>query len=228
MRRSSAQKHKAQFHVYKESVVNYFSVRENWDAVYPYLKGDRFSRRFLEHFITEYARAHPCQYPLTDPETKETYLFNVYHSAQSVLLGVHKRHMDPFSRKNRNADGNGMFEFGHSDKKCTVAVCELIFFRWALKHKVLEYAEENKEAIKADMAKLARVKREKTGKRKEMAIEAVEIELPVSLPPMPNEYWKMSTIERKQQPKKKRKRYRNSAVETVLHDGITIKSSFNK
>ena len=214
--------------MYKDSVTSYFNDPEKWDAVYPYLQG-RLSRRFLEHFITEYARAYRCQYYLTDPDTNERYLFNVYHSAQSVLHGVHKVNMDPFNRKNVSAEENGFFEFGHGDKRCKVTVCELLFFRWAIKRDVLKYAEENEDAIKEDMANMARVKREAIGKRKvaEIVIELPDAKALVAADhPLKDEYWRESTAEKKQQPKRQRKRYRESAVNNVFNDDIHITGAF--
>ena len=260
MGKKSNKRHQQQFPVFKESVIRFFSVKEHWDAVYPYLQGDRFSRRFLEHFITEYSRAHCCQYPLVDPATNETYLFNVYHSAQSVLLGVHKRHMDPFSRKNHSAHDNGVFTFGYGDKVCEVAVCELLLFRWALKHKVLEYAEKHQDEIKEDMANIARLKRVKNKniQRKRTAtppqqqhddeeeehpvvVDSIEIDIPDGIDlndsmtsaaaeqyPLRDEYWKSSTATKMQKPRKRRKRYRESAVNTVFNEDIEVKTVFNR
>jgi hypothetical protein len=234
MGRTSTIRHKVQFQVYKDSVTGFFNNYVRWNKVYPYLKGEKFSRRFLEHFITEYARANKCEYYLED--TGEKYLFNVYHSAQSVLLGVHKRHMDPFSRKNLSADNEGFFTFGYGEKICDVTVCELNFFRWALKKGVLAYAEKHQEEIKEDMARLARLKREFLGKRKD--IEEVVIELPdgslapihdaIALAdhPLQDQYWKTATAEKMQQPRKQRKRYRRSAVSTVFNNELKELDTF--
>ncbi len=239
MRRSSRSKHEAQFPVYLASVTKFFTVPENWEAVYPYLKGEKMSRRFLEHFITEYARAYRCEYYVTDPTSGERYLFNVYHQAQAVLLGVHKRHMDPFSRRNRSATNNGFFEFGHGDRKCMVTVCELIFFRWALKKKVLEYAEQHEAEIKADMARMARVKRESTNASANAkpasantadgkVIDEIVIELPPPENPLQDTYWRSATQEKKQMPRKQRKRYRTSAVSTVFNEDIEERDTFHE
>ncbi len=221
MPRSSRARHEAQFPVHRESVMQFFANENNWNAVYPYLNHERESRRFFEHFVTEYARAYRCEYPLKDPTTGRESLFNVYHDAQTVLLGVHKRHMDPFSRKNRNAVNDGFFEFGHGDKRCQVTVCELVFFRWALKKGVLAYADAHAAEIREDMARMSRVKRE-APKRK--APDEVVIELPTH--PLKDAYWQSSTQEKKALPRKERKRYRRSAVSTVFNDEIEERHTF--
>jgi len=212
--------------------VRFFNDAANWDKVYPYLNGERMSRRFLEHFVTEYARAYRCEYYLTDPSSGERYLFNVYHAAQTVLLGVHKRHMDPFSRKNRSAQDNGFFVFGHGDKKCEVTVCELVFFRWALKKGVLAYAEEHEAEIKEDMAKIAKLKRTVLDSRRHHhEVEEVVIELPSIVGgeqphPLRDQYWQSATEEKKLQPRKERKRYRQSTVGTLYNENIAEVQTF--
>lgn len=203
---------------------------ERWEAIYPYICGERFSRRFIEHFITEYARSHRCEYTLKDPETGDVYLFNVYHAAQTVLAGVHKRHMDPFGRKNRDADENGKFEFGFGDKKAEVSVCSLVFFRWAHKHNVMQYAEEHEADIKADMKALSKLKRDKkaaaTVRQIEIAVpDTIQQAVATAVHPLQDEYWKASLEERMQQPKKKRKRYRESAVDMVMTANCELKTA---
>ena len=215
-----ATKNKAQFHLYKDSVVKFFSDREKWEAIYPYVNGEKFSRRFFEHFITEFSRSKCCQYPLKDPSTGETYIFNVYHSAQSVLMGVHKRFMDPFCRKTKGEANNGFFKFGFGKKVCEVAVCELLFFRWALTHKVLDYVNEHEAEIKADMAKMAQMKRSKQPQTQRVMNE-------FTVRSDGDEYWRASIESKMQQPKRARKRYRGSNVETIVNEDIQVVSSFN-
>lgn len=252
MGRSSKGRHERQFPVFKASVLQWYTPK-NWDRVYPYLTGEKYSRRFIEHFTTEYARSHNCEYPMTDPFTGEVYNFNVYHSAQTVLSGVHKRHMDPFGRRNRNAANNGKFLHGFGDKKYLVSVCELVFFRWWLKNNVGDYVDKHADEIREDMAKMSRIKREAS---RPATVEEVIIELPEEMQvlarqqqeetkdettlhetrlqvstasdvvatdnPFHDEYWQASVDERMQQPKKRRKRYRESVVDMVMNNNCTI------
>lgn len=211
-----------QYEYFKASVVQWYTA-ERWDAVYPYIRGDVFSRRFIEHFITEYARAKKCEYPITDPDTGDVRMFNVYHSAQTVLIGVHKRHMDPFGRKNRDADGDGRFMFGFGDKKCMVSVCSLVFFRWAHTNRVLEYAQEHQEDIRADMRAMTVVKRSKIS---EIHISAPDITKAVAVThPLQDEYWRASLEECHQPPRKRRKRYRECLVDTLVTNQCVVTTS---
>lgn len=235
MGKSSQGKHKRQFPVFKQSVLDWYT-EPRWNDVYPYLVGERFSRRFIEHFITEYSRTHTCEYPLADAFTGDVFSFNVYHSAQTVLAGVHKRHMDPFGRKNKNAENNGRFVFGYGDKRCEVSVCELIFFRWAHQNRVMEYAAQHEDAIKADMSRMAREKRDYLksvlSAAEEIIVEMSPQQQPLTaavvvanVHPLHDEYWQGAIDEKMQQPKRKRKRYRESAVDMLMNDAVEIKAA---
>jgi hypothetical protein len=159
MGQPTKRRHATQFPIFRESVLRYFAVKENWDAVYPYIAGNRFSRRMYEHFVSDYARSHRCEYYLTDETTGERYLFNVYHSSQSVLHGCHKRHMDPFNRTNPHAENGGVVRVGYGDRVCDVTVSELNCFRWMHRRRVFEYMAEHEEEIRADMCAMARLRR---------------------------------------------------------------------
>lgn len=226
-------KHERQFSLFKESVLAWYTA-ERWDKIYPYITGKVFSRRFIEHFITEYARSHTCEYTLTDEFTGDVFNFNVYHAAQTVLIGTHKRHMDPFGRKNRDAADNGQFEFGFGEKKALVSVCSLVFFRWAHKHKIMEYAHEHEDDIRRDMNALTLLKRHASSSTTTNAIvpvDEIEIELPLAKTrddaaacPLKDEYWQAAVEECMQRPRKRRKRYRECAVDMIVNDACEIQA----
>lgn len=219
MGKTSQGRHSRQFPVFKQSATDWYN-EERWNAIYPYLTGERFSRRFLEHFITEYSRSHPCEYLLTDAFTGDVYNFNVYHSAQTVLAGIHKRHMDVFGRKNKSAENNGRFMFGYGEKLCEVSLCELIFFRWAYQNKVMEYAHAHEEEIRNDMSKMAKIKRDSSSNSPEQKEEKI-----ILVNPLRDEYWKDSVDECMQMPKRRRKRYREGCVDMVMNNDCEIKST---
>lgn len=239
--------HARRYEVQKRSVTRYFSDPEKWNIVYDYLQGRGFSKRFLDHFITDYARAYKCEYYLTD-SSGARYLFNVYHSAQTILCGVHKKHMDPFRRRNKAVANGGFFEFGHGDRREVVNVPVLTFFRWAIRNKVLDYAREHEAAIKQDMAKKAQEKRQAQKRRRTEALRrAFGTVSPPPPPPHVNEvviemnggdgsdedddseevYVRETYAECKQRPAKRRKRYRECRVDTVFHDNAEVVVTFN-
>lgn len=160
--------------------------------------------------------------------------FNVYHQAQTVLFGVHKRNMDPFKRKNKNAgsDGEG-FLWGYGDKKRVVSVCELMFFRWALQNKVLQYAMEHEEEIKADMQKISRIKRQvknrsSGGENLQPALAAEQVsEVVVDMVLVESKtrdpYWKDALEEKMQRPRKRRKRFRQCSVGMDIHTECDVR-----
>lgn len=215
---------RAKYDVYWNSVMQWYT-RARWDEIYPFISGEACSRRLLEHLVTDYSRARACEYPLKDPESGETVVFNIHHAAQTVLAGNHKAFMDPFGRKRKGAKNGGIFAFGWGDKTCSVSVSELVFFRWAYKHKVLDYARDNAEAIKADMALMAKVRRQ--GKRERPTIEEVVIELPdPASTPLRDKYWLESTYERKITPRPQRKRARKSGVAMVVNNQCIVTNLF--
>lgn len=252
MGQPTKRRHATQFPIFRDSVLRYFAVKANWDAVYPYIAGNRFSRRMYEHFVSDYARSHRCEYYLTDETSGERYLFNVYHSSQSVLHGCHKRHMDPFNRTNPHAENGGVVRVGYGDHVCDVTVSELNCFRWMHRRRVFEYMAEHEAEIRADMCAMAKLRRRPasspsssssssssstttTATADDEPSEAVALidEVVIDLQPPPSSssasssvYWQEATASKKQLPPRQRKRYRTSSVNLVFNDDIAIESHF--
>lgn len=160
--------HRNRYETQKRGVVEFFSDPKKWDVVYEYIRKDvphRFSRRFWDYLVTEYARAHNCQYRLRK-SNGSVVLFNIYHSAQTLLLGVHKKGVDAFNRKNKLLKDGGRFEFGHGRKRVVTSVGQLNFFRWLIQNRVNEFGEKNEDKIKREMAATSLLKRRSTGKKR--------------------------------------------------------------
>ncbi len=235
MVRFTSQGHKRRYELQKESVLRYFSDPKKWDIVYDYLQGEGFSKRFLDHLVTDYARTNNCQY-VVEEEDGETRLFNIYHSAQTLLSGVHKKHMDPFKRQNELLEDKGFFRFGHDPERIAVtSVCQLTFYRWAIRNDVLKFAREHEKAIKEDMAAISqkkkRLKQEQpiTGisidlKRKDRGEDQEENDDDDS----EDEMIKETNTKASQQPRKRRKRYRENRVNTLFNNAVSVKVVFSK
>jgi len=119
------------------SLIKYFQENpEQWKRVESFLNDPDGSLRLLDFFVTCYARKHSCEYTVGDGER-----FNVYHSMQSLLLGINKKLMDPFKR------GKNQFDF----KGVTTNVAQLNFFRWCVIYNVLDYVLQFKEDIRREM-----------------------------------------------------------------------------
>ena len=83
---------------------------------------------------------------------------------KNQLKAYSKKQFDPFCRRNRifyNTDTNETFNIGSSKKEIeeyskredgfVTTVGQLNFFRWALTHRVVDYAFENLSKIESDM-----------------------------------------------------------------------------
>ena len=78
--------------------------------------------------------------------------FNVYMDYKSQLKGYKKKLFDPFCRKHR-------IPFYYTYDKCLITtIGQLIFFRWAIQHKILEYIEIHIKEINSDMNKTIKSK----------------------------------------------------------------------
>ena len=100
--------------------------------------GNNISLRMWDHFVTTYARGQHCEYMVRGN------LFNVYHSMQTMLVGLQKRRMDPFRRRYRGFD---TFVY----RGVTTSVGQLTFFRWCLLYDVIDYVVKHQASIRANV-----------------------------------------------------------------------------
>lgn len=152
------------FLIQKEAVLEYFKNEKEWNRVYDLINENQLSRRLLDYLVTEYSRKHIVQYPILLPNGS-TQIFNIYHSAQTILKGLHKKGIDPFRRYNCEAPDGGLFEWGPPGKRVVTSVCQLTFFRWALRNGVIDYALEHKREIENEMSRSSRQKRQERVRR---------------------------------------------------------------
>ncbi len=210
MKRKRQLSDKVRHDIQKYSVCDYFSNDEHWARVKPFITGDKarnhgLSKRMCDHFVTNFARARPCEV------TKEGVgLVNFYQRMQSVLVGLNKKLIDPFKRKQRGGDN---FVF----RGVTTNVCQLSFFRWALIDGALDYMVEHVDEIREDM--LAQNHAPESAK-----LHAPTERIVVHLPPEmfdddkePGEEGRtlITLNERMQQPRRRRKRVRQDKVESM-------------
>jgi hypothetical protein len=111
----------------------------------------RVSLRIVDWFATNYAKKY---YTVLTIENDRR--FKVYVDYKLKLKAYSKRRFDPFCRWDRISipykDGTSI----------ETTIGQLNFFKWALENKVVDYIEENYEAIEKDMNN-----RNSTSKRKE-------------------------------------------------------------
>jgi len=115
------------------------------NRILPILAGQsKLSIRVIDWFVTNYSKKKNIIYPIIQKNNMITY-FNVYLDYKSQLKGYKKKLFDPFCRKRR-------IPFYYTSEKCLITtVGQLIFFRWAITNKVLDYVEQNFDIINKDM-----------------------------------------------------------------------------
>jgi hypothetical protein len=113
-----------------------FYNEKNTERVRNILTGNsNLSLRLIDWFVTNYAKKFNISYM-----TKANKHVIVYLSYKSHLKAYSKKMFDPFCRWKR-------IKFHDMD----TTVGQLNFFEWALTDEVLDYLEQNRETVHADM-----------------------------------------------------------------------------
>jgi hypothetical protein len=113
--------------------------------IIPILAGQsKLSIRVIDWFVTNYSKKKNIIYSLENKNNIPSY-FNVYLDYKSQLKGYKKRLFDPFCRKKR-------IPFYYTEDKCLITtIGQLLFFRWAIVNKILDYVDSYFDDINKDM-----------------------------------------------------------------------------
>ncbi len=138
-----------------------YSAPNVLDRVQKILSGEsRISLRLIDWLVTNYAKKHNISY-LTKKSNKHVI---VYLSYKAHLKAYSKKMFDPFCRSKH-------IQFMGLD----TTVGQLNFFAWVIEDEVLDYLEENFDAVHADMEECSTVVRPKEGrKRQELSRSATK------------------------------------------------------
>ena len=120
----------------------------------------KISLRIVDWFATNYAKKYYTLYTIEQQENNEERRFKVYDDYKLKLKAYSKKRFDPFCRWERISipyKGNSFIE---------TTIGQLNFFKWAIENNVIDYIEENYEAIEKDMNS-----RNSTSKRKESVVD---------------------------------------------------------
>ena len=132
----------------------FYNETGNLEKITPILKGESpISLRLVDWFITNYAKKNNTSYMMG---TKQ---FLVHFNYKRELKAYSKKLFDPFCRRDRI-----MFEALNQPSIMTT-VGQLNFFRWFIEKKILDYIEENRTAIEADMNASIKEHYSKDGKK---------------------------------------------------------------
>jgi hypothetical protein len=138
-----------------------YSAPNVLERVQKILSGEsRISLRLIDWLVTNYAKKNNVSY-LTKKTNKHII---VYLSYKAHLKAYSKKMFDPFCRSKH-------VQFMGLD----TTVGQLKFFAWVIEDEVLDYLEENFDAVHADMEECSTVVRPKEGrKRQELSRSATK------------------------------------------------------
>lgn len=131
-----------------QSLTDFFQKSEHIQQMIPIVQGhSRISLRIIDWFVTNYAKKNNTRISVM-PGTAAAKEFLVFLNYKSQLKAYTKKQFDPFCRRERIN-----FYYDHSDdsKFLETTVGQLNFFRWAIKHHVLDYISDNLDNIETDM-----------------------------------------------------------------------------
>ena len=137
-----------------QNLQTFYNETGNLEKITPILKGESaISLRLVDWFITNYAKKNNTSYMMG---TKQ---FLVHFNYKRELKAYSKKLFDPFCRRDRI-----MFE-ALNQASIMTTVGQLNFFRWCIEKKILDFIEDNRTAIEADMNASIKEHYSKDGKK---------------------------------------------------------------
>lgn len=133
-----------------ETLKEYYSdethLRQLLDVILYENNADNISLRLLDWLVSNYSKSRNIVYYIDKTP------FNMHQHYKNMLKAYSKKMFDPFRRHER-------IYIPYKNKQYTSAtpmvlettVAQLMFFKWAIDNKVLEYAYMNRVSIKEDM-----------------------------------------------------------------------------
>tara|TARA_B100000963_G_scaffold353435_1_gene368107 strand:+ start:195 stop:761 length:567 start_codon:yes stop_codon:yes gene_type:complete len=144
-------------HTQNELLMNalneFYQNEKNVEIIMKIVNGEsKLSLRIVDWFVTNYAKKYYTHYEMPNAYSR----FKVYHDYKLKLKAYSKKRFDPFCRWERIT-----IPFGNKHMETTLG--QLNFFKWAIENGVINYIENNYQAIEADMNS-----RNSTAKKKDL------------------------------------------------------------
>jgi hypothetical protein len=134
-----------------QRLTNFYSDEKNFNRIKSIVSSEsHISLRLLDWLVTNYAKKYNISYL-----TKAGRDVNIYLRYKANLRAYNKKMFDPFCRWKKI-----QFMGIHT------TVGQLNFFHWAIEDEVLDYLEENYEAVQKDMDECSTTIQPKEGERK--------------------------------------------------------------
>ena len=137
-------------------LLEFYKKNDNLNRMLKIINGDtKISLRIIDWFTTNFAKTYFTLYNITKPNGTQI-RFKVYSNYKLNLKAYGKDRFDPFCRSDRILvpynDGTSV----------ETTIGQLLFFKWAIENKVIDYVMNNYTIIEKDMNC-----RNSTSKRKE-------------------------------------------------------------
>lgn len=126
-------------------LMEYYNKNKNLSKMLIIINGEsNISLRIIDWFATNYSKKNYIVYNILRENNKEE-RFKVYDDYKLKLKAYSKKRFDPFCRWERIT-----IPYGDS-KYIQTTLGQLNFFKWTLENKIIQYIEENYQAIEKDM-----------------------------------------------------------------------------
>jgi hypothetical protein len=142
------------------NLMDFYKDEENLNNMLKIITGEsKISLRIVDWFATNYAKKYYTLYSFEDVHGNIK-RFKVYVDYKLKLKAYSKKRFDPFCRWDRISIPY------KSGAHIETTIGQLNFFKWTLENKVIQYIEDNYDAIEKDMNS-----RNSTSKRKEVIVD---------------------------------------------------------
>jgi hypothetical protein len=139
------------------NLMDFYKDENNLDNMLKIITGEsKISLRIVDWFATNYAKKYYTLYTFEDVHGIDR-RFKVYVDYKLKLKAYSKKRFDPFCRWDRIS----IPYKGGSHIETTIG--QLNFFKWTLENKVIQYIEDNYDAIEKDMNNRNSTSKRKTG-----------------------------------------------------------------
>lgn len=151
------------------SLSKFYAQGDFIHRIMPIINGkSEMSLRLIDWFITNYSKKKHTI--ITKRVNNNVVHLNVFLSYRSQLKSYSKTYFDPFRRRDR------IRFYYEDDKYVDTTIGQLNMFRWILMNDILEYINDQKDAIEQDMVLTQRENQKKKLNKENLKVKVVETE----------------------------------------------------
>lgn len=129
-----------------QHLMEFYKHNNHLNKMMKVINGDsKISLRIVDWFVTNYSKKYYTVFDIQYRNEMDIVRFKVYNDYKLKLKAYSKKRFDPFCRWDRiniPYDNNTNME---------TTIGQLNFFKWAIENNIIEYIENNYQAIENDM-----------------------------------------------------------------------------